>query len=347
MFNSKYLPGYLITLGLIVVVGSYSNFVKDKFKDDDKENEMIKDYLLNESPLYGKNRPKLWIHSKYEMNARKWKDFYSRNTKDLNQDYLHLTIKTIINHNGDDFNICLIDDDSFSKLLPNWDIDLSNVAEPIKEYFRNLAMCQLLYTYGGMVVPNSMVCLKSLRPLYSEFVESKKPFVCEMINKTSNLEIEKPTHRFIPSLSFMGSNKSDPVLMELIEYIKLLYKDGHISKENQFKGMINQKCNEFIHFDKMRLINGNKIGVKTTRGKPILLEEICEEAYVDLHKDALGIYIPSDEILSRTKYQWIAYSTIEQILSSNMIIAKYLKASITDTTNEYYTNKKERTVVTI
>jgi hypothetical protein len=271
MFNSKYLPGYLITLGLVVVVSSYSNFIKDKFKGDDNENEMIKDYLLNESPLYGKNKPKLWIHSKYEMNARRWKDFYSRNTKDLNQDYLHLTIKTIINHNGDDFNICLIDDDSFSKLLPNWDIDLSNVAEPIKDYFRNLAMCQLLYTYGGMVVPNSLVCLKSLTPLY----------------------------------------------------------------------------NEFIHFDKMRLINGNKIGVKTTRGKPILLEEICEEAYVDLHSDALGIYIPSDEILSRTKYQWIAYASIEQILQSNMIIGKYMKASITDTTNEYYTNKKERSVVTI
>ena len=82
MFNTKYLPSYLITLGIIVVVGSYSNQVKKYFSGDDDEYEydMIKTYLLNESPLYGNNRPKLWIHSKYEMNARVWKDFHSRNT---------------------------------------------------------------------------------------------------------------------------------------------------------------------------------------------------------------------------------------------------------------------------
>ena len=39
---------------------------------------MIKLYLLNDSPLYGQNKPKIWIHSKYELNARKWRDFQSR-----------------------------------------------------------------------------------------------------------------------------------------------------------------------------------------------------------------------------------------------------------------------------
>jgi hypothetical protein len=347
MINSKYLPVYLVSLGLIAVVSSYSNVFKKYLDNDNEEYDLIKEYLLNESPLYGNNRPKLWIHTKYELNARKWKDFSSRNSKDLNQDYLHLTIKTIINHNGEDFNICLIDDDSFSKLLPNWDIDLSNVAEPVKDYFRNLAMTHLIYIYGGMVVPNSLVCLKSLKPLYDECVLAKKPFVCEIINRTTHLGIEKPAERFIPGIDFFGANKNDPVIHELMEYIKLLYKDGHISKENAFKGMLNQKCNEFIHFDKMNLIGGEIIGIKTTRGRPILLDEICEEAYIDLSKDAVGVFIPADEVLTRPKFQWFAYSNAEQILASNMIIAKYIKASITDTTNEYYNQNKQRCVVTI
>ena len=49
-------------------------------------------------------------------------DFHSRNTNNLNQPYLHLTIQSIIDHCSNDFHICLIDDDSFSKLIPEWDI---------------------------------------------------------------------------------------------------------------------------------------------------------------------------------------------------------------------------------
>lgn len=144
---------------------------------------MIKNYLLNESPLYGYNRPKLWIHSKYEINSRKWKDFYSRNTTDLNQDYIHLTIKTIINHCGEDFNICLIDDDSFGKLLPNWDVDLMNMAEPRKSNYRAMGMAQLIYVYGGMTLPNSFVCLKNLKDFMMNIQQ-------RMLHLYANLSIE-------------------------------------------------------------------------------------------------------------------------------------------------------------
>ena len=144
MFSSNQITQYLMLFGVIIVAGYFGNSFNQKFQNKD-EYDLIKQYLLNESPLYGFNRPKLWIHSKYEVNARKWKDFYSRNTTDLNQPYIHLTIKTIINHCGNDFNICLIDDDTFSKLIPTWDIDLSNIAEPKKSQYRELGMMQLIY----------------------------------------------------------------------------------------------------------------------------------------------------------------------------------------------------------
>ena len=95
MFDKKYAYHYLFTIGVIAVAGYFSDKVKQGLSSNDAENNLIRQYLLNESPLYGFNRPKLWIHSTYEKNARQWKDFYSRNTTDLNQPYIHLTIKSV------------------------------------------------------------------------------------------------------------------------------------------------------------------------------------------------------------------------------------------------------------
>jgi hypothetical protein len=107
MFDSKNIYTYLFGAIVIIGVGYFSNKIKNTFENRDDEYDIIRKYLLNDSPRYGFDRPKIWIHSKYEINARKWKDFYSRNTTDLNQPYIHLTIKSIINHCGNDFNICL------------------------------------------------------------------------------------------------------------------------------------------------------------------------------------------------------------------------------------------------
>ena len=180
--NTKY---YIFMAVVVLVSGIFASKLKQSFETND-EYELIRKYLLNDSPLHGHNRPKLWIHTKYEINARKWKDFYSRNTTDLNQPYIHLTIKTIIDHCGDDFNICLIDDQTFSKLLPSWDIDISTLAEPIKSHFRELGLAQLIYYYGGMVVPNSFICKKNLKPLYDNGISGNKAFVCENTNHYTN-----------------------------------------------------------------------------------------------------------------------------------------------------------------
>ena len=96
MFSLKNTKQYLFIGAIILVASLFANKLKQNFESND-EYELIRKYLLNDSPLYGYNRPKLWIHTKYEINSRKWKNFYSRNTTDLNQPYLHLTIKTIIN----------------------------------------------------------------------------------------------------------------------------------------------------------------------------------------------------------------------------------------------------------
>ena len=223
MFEAKKIWKYIALIAVLGVASYYGNNIKQMFNTTDAdEHKLIKQYLLNDSPLYGFNKPKLWIHTKYEINARKWKDFYSRNSYDLNQPYIHLTIKSIINHCSSDFHICLIDDDTFSKLIPTWDIDLMNIAEPLKSQYRQLGLAQLLYYYGGMVVPNSFLCCRNLKEMYEEGISGKKPFVCESINRTLNVQnqVNGSKMLFIPDTYFMGSPKNNDVILEYIDYLK-------------------------------------------------------------------------------------------------------------------------------
>jgi hypothetical protein len=345
MFSTK-INQYLFIFGIVAISSYIANKYKTNFETND-EYELIKKYLLNDSPLYGFNRPKLWIHSKYEINSRKWKDFYSRNSTDLNQPYLNLTIKSIINHCGNDFNICLIDDESFSKLIPSWDIDLVNVSEPMKSHYRELGMTKILYYYGGMIVPNSFVCLKNLKELYSRGLESSNPFVCENINHSLDLIKQKTKMLFTPSTFFMGANKNDATIKMLIEYLKIRNSNPHFSSENDFIGDTSNKLLEFIGNQKMNLILGQQIGVKTNNRKVVLVEDLMEENYIDYPSDLYGIYIPGEVILNRTKYQWFAVMSEEDILSSNMVISKYLQSSIIDNKNIYNKATEKPSVVSI
>lgn len=347
MFSSKNINTYIFAGVIVLVASFFANRAKSYLNSKDDEYELIRKYLLNDSPLYGYNRPKIWIHTKYDINARKWKDFQSRNTTDLNQPYIHLTIKTIIDHCGEDFNVCLIDDESFSKLLPSWDIDLTIIAEPMRTHFRELGMLQLIYYYGGMVVPNSFVCIKNLKSFYDESLHGNRPFVCEAVNRTVNLKNQKHKMLFVPDTYFMGANKNDPTILELVEKVKHLNKSPFFSNEHDFLGTISNYCIEYINSGKMNLIGGQYIGVKTKDRKTILLDNLMEEEYLDLSPDAIGIYIPEDEVLNRTKYQWFAYLSKEEILNSRMIISKYIMASIIDTSNEYYKKNEIKSIVAI
>jgi hypothetical protein len=345
MFSSKYAQYYIFAFGIIAVAGFVGMHGKQPFTSSNDEYTLIRKYLLNESPLYGFNKPKLWIHSKYEVNSRQWKSFQSRTSTDLNQPYLHLTIRTIINNCSNDFNICLIDDNSFARLIPSWDIDLASVAEPLKSHYREIGMLQLLYYYGGMIVPNSFLCMKNLKGLYDVNMQSGKPFVCETLNKTVNQL--KTSSVFIPSIYFMAAKKNDETIRELVDYLKIRNMNPHFSEEVDFKGDTSQWCIRAVKAEKMIIIDGRVIGIKTVEGKPILLDNLMEENYLDLEASAYGIHIPAEDILKRHKYKWFAVVPSEEIFNVNSVIAKYLKASIVDTSNLYTKPKETRSVISI
>jgi hypothetical protein len=98
---------------------------------------------------------------------------------------------------------------------------------------------------------------------------------------------------------------------------------------------------------KMNLIGGEYIGIKTNKRKPVLIEDLMEDNYLDLSPNIYGIYIPEEEILSRPKSQWFAVLDSQQILESNMFISKHIKASMVDAFSDYHNSTEIKSVIAI
>jgi len=350
LFSEKGLFYTVITIGIVIVANAFGNKIKNAISPKNNEDELIRKYLLNESPLYGYNRPKLWVHTKYEYNSRKWKSFGSRSSTDLNQPYIHLTIKSIINHCGDDFNVCLIDDDSFSQLIPGWKTKISELPEPHRHYCREQGLMELLYIYGGFVVPNSFVCVRNLAPLFAKHIDNDKPFVFEKPNHNVSIVKNQRTQKFTANCMFMGAPKRNAVIKDMVDYLRQRNTNPHYNAEGDFFGYTSKWLDNEVARNHINLVDGIYIGVKTVDKTPVLIENLLEEEpIVFCNKRTHGIHIPEDEMLSRSAYNWFPVTSINNLLNTKLNITKYLRLGIAEPENKEVqkTEDQLRTVVSI
>ena len=321
VFNiNKYINYIYIFIVLMVVLFLYNRYEDKLNRSENNENyDEIQKYLLKNSSLANSKKPILWIHIAYEYNSRNWKSFGSRSSFDLNQPYLYLTVKSIINQCKDSFHICIIDDDSFGKLLPTWSIDIKTLSTPSLDYIRSLALSKILHMYGGLIVPPSFLCMRNLIDLYESGINNNKIFICENVNKNITVTNEE----FYCDISFMGCQKENPVMIELIDFMQRTISADYTDQTN-FLGDFNRWCNSRIQNQQINLIPGKLIGTKTMNDERILVDDLLSTEYIDLYSKTYGIYIPSKDILKRTHYEWFARLSQKQVLESNVIISKYI-----------------------
>ena len=136
-------------------------------------------------------------------------------------------------------------------------------------------------------------------------------------------------------------------MKEMVEYLKKLNRNPHFSNETDFVGDVSEWLLENVDQQRIVLIGGEVVGVKTEDRKVILLDNLMEEEFLKISSSSVGIYIPADEILRRPKFQWFAVMPADEVLKTNMIVSKYLQASIVDTTNEYSKTTEVRSIVSI
>jgi len=278
----------------------------------------VKKYLLKDKSLDKSKKPILWIHIPHEYNSRNWLSFGSRSSTELNQPYLYLTVKSIIKNCDQSFKIVLIDDDSFDKLIPKWNVNMSLLADPVKGYVRQLAMAKLIYTYGGLNVPISFLCFRDLITLYNKGTNDDSMFVCE----NSDMNITATNKLFYPNANFMGAKKDNDTVKDFINFMERTISNDYTA-EAKFLGEFDGWCNSKITKGKMRLIPGTDVGTKTVDDEAVTVETLLSDDYIHFYGKMYGIWIPASMILKRRHYEWFARMSPDQIFQSQFILAKY------------------------
>lgn len=312
---------YIILFVIIISLGIlYQKYLEKQSRtvsfDDYGE---IKKYLIKDKTLDKSKKPILWIHIPYEYNSRDWLSFGSRSSFELNQPYLYLTVKTIIKCCDESFKIILIDDGSFEKLIPNWNINMSIISDPMKCYIRQLAMAKLVYAYGGLNVPISFLCFKDLIGLYNRGTHDDAMFVCE----NYDLNVTSTNKLFYPDSHFMGAKKENETVKEFINFMERTISEDYTA-QTRFLGEFDKWCDNKIAKGKMRLIPGTDVGTRTVDDEPVTVETLLGEDYIHFYGKMYGIWIPDKMILKRRHYEWFARMSPEQIFDSQFILAKYI-----------------------
>jgi hypothetical protein len=316
--TTSYFIGFIILVAFGILFQKYlekqartRNGIGDNYND-------VKQYLLNESSLAKSKKPIMWIYTPYEYNSRDWLSFGSRSSYNLNQPYLNLCVRSIIKHCDKSFTICIIDDNSFAKLIPGWNIDLSMAGDPIVSNIRQLAMSKLIYNYGGVSVPISFLCFKNLIDMYERGTNSDKMFVCENVNTN----ISATNNQFYPDTTFFGAKKKNEQLNSFIEYLQRIVSSDYTA-QSEFLGNFDKWANKMVNKKQINMIPGTDVGTKTIDNNPVLVDDLLSEDYIKFYDGMYGIWIPSETILKRRNYEWFARLSNEQIFQSKFILAKY------------------------
>jgi len=314
---------------LFIVIFLFINIYYHKLLNNENNSEMkkhidyVNKYLINNDNLEN-SKPILWIYVENSNNVipsknqRRWLNFGSRNTNDLNMPFQNLTINSIINKCKNDFNIIIVDDNSFKNIIPNWNIDLNKVALPIKYHLRNLALMNTLYYYGGILVPSSFVCFKSLYELYYSSLCKSDMFSFEFVNRTSSANVNK----FIMQSNFIGCKQESENMKKYINYLTILNSKDFVA-EQDFLG----SANLWLENNNIMKIDGLYIGTKDSNGKMVIVDELINNTYLDIHQDSYGLYIPWYDIVNRNKFQWFARLNEKQVIESETNIGKYILLS--------------------
>lgn len=328
---------------LIMIIGFIYNKYKKTIDVEEQytDGELIKKYLLNDTSLTKNRKPILWVHIDFDKNARQWESFGSRTTENLNQPYQYLTIRSIIEMCGDSFNVCLIDDEALIKIIPEWRTKVEDLPRPIRTHMRELGLATILHLYGGFIVPSSFICFHNLRSLYDAHLEKSNVVIGEL-RSTSSISMES---QYSPSTKFLGCRRYDPLMKEYVEYLTQIISADN-TNEMDFTGEPSRwwmaKLNPAsasasasaappaapatVKSTTVSLIPAEELGAKTTKNKPVLIEELLADVDIHLSPTTFGLYIPEQDILKRHKFQWFARLSPAQVLESNTLIGKYMLA---------------------
>ena len=286
---------------------------------DPRKAMIIEKYIFNKNKEFD-DKPFIWIHIDYDINSREWLDFGSRNSRNLNRPYIKICLQQMIKMNGGDFNIVIIDDTSFKDLIPRWEMDLVNTPEPLRTHIRILSLMKLIYHYGGILCPASFFSTKKLISIFN----ANDAFIFE------SLQNYRDNINFHPNINFLGGKKMNSTIKNIMVYLEGLHRADYYSIFG-FDKLVSEYIKTLSDKKEINVINGSKIGIKTSDNKGIHVNHLVEDSDIQLAPNALGLYIPQEELEERTRYNWITYVSIDELLESKTFMGRLFKKHFTKT----------------
>jgi hypothetical protein len=193
---------------------------------------------------------------------------------------------------------------------------MDKLANPVKAHMRMLALSKLLHSFGGWLIPNSTIVCKDLKPLYNTALATSDCFSVNMINRGNSAGIST----LIPSTKIMGCKKNSPLMGQFVSYLESLTGNDY-TNESDFLGQSNKwLCSN----NKLNVLCGKTFGIEDNEGKQIGIDRLMGNTFINFSPKKYAIYIPGDEILKRTKYEWFARLSQQQLRNCETIAAKQL-----------------------
>jgi hypothetical protein len=299
----------LTLLFVVVVVIFYSKYT-DKNSTLYSDDELLKKHIFNGDTKFN-NKPFLWVYYNKDSDNKLFR-FRENNTGPLEE----FCITRIIKSQSSDFNVVLINDSCFSKLIPGWSVDIGVVPEPTKCHVRQLSLITLLYHYGGIICPSTFYPTTSLIDIYREngcFVFYTNIRTCPLLHTTESSEY------LIPNINFIGCKRNNLELKNLMQYLENLSKTDY-TNEQDFLKLANRKVDNMT----IEKIDGRSVGVKDSDNKIVTLERLIGEKKVQFCDDMIGLYIPKDKISVLRHYKWVLYVPIYELLGSRTNLGDFL-----------------------
>jgi hypothetical protein len=300
--------GILILLFIILRHNYMKKLKEEKLKIRRGEYLDINKYFYDADNLCESKRRKLWIHIPFEKNARKWVDFGSRNTYQLNLPYMTLCIKSIIDTCSEQYDIIIYDDTNIRDILKDMEVDLSKISGSLLEKYREICRMKILYEHGGIMLPPSLYLHKSIASIDNEDTW----YVIDSYNYQS-----ETLKMMLPSTIVTGSNQKNKHLKKYIEYLE------DIALKDFGEASIHYSANYFMK-NNIPILDGALIGLRDAANKPISLDQLMSSKELKLRSDAIGLYMPHEELLHRKTYQWYCYLNEKDVLEAHVAFSYYI-----------------------
>lgn len=301
----------LLFIVVLVISVLYINF-RDKYKENEfkQEQKLIQTYLKSNP-----HKPCVWVYLTNEGNTRLWPSFGSRYTHKLNLPYLNLTLQSIQRAcYSSGYKLCIIHDDTLKYILPDWNIDMNFVPKPQRSRVRLYAQFQILYYYGGLWVPSTMLCLSNnLYWLYNSTIHNIR--IGTNIDRTLNSSTLYTT--FKPSFNVMAvSQTHHPLIKSFMDDMQIIISKDQSSNPNLLDTLY-QKCYNLM-------LEPEVLGYYTSIKTIISLDDLMGTNSFEFHSSTQCCIIPKEELLTYTHYGWFNKMSVEQIRNSSIALSNYI-----------------------